>query len=393
MLKEHLRWPGALPAPITTSRPRADVNSAHRLKIGYVSSDFRTHSVSYFFEPLLQAHDKDVVEVYCYSGGQRPDATTVRLQALAHAWRDIGAMTDAQAAEQIYADGIDILVDLNGHTAQNRLRVFAHKPAPIQVTYLGYPDTTGLRTMDYRITDAWSDPPGDEVYYTEKLIRLEGCFLCYRPPDDAPPVATLPALKQGFITFGSFNARAKINEEVITLWSRLLQDIPTSRLLIKNPSLTCSVTRDYLYEQFKTQGITRERVELRGLARSTQDHLATYADIDIALDTFPYNGTTTTCEAMWMGVPVVTLAGDAHIGRVGVSLLHTVGQEDLISRNQDEYLRLARSLAEDRTRLANLRGELRQRMAASPLCDAQAFARKVEASYRDIWSICLSDKP
>ena len=383
-LNAHRRWPGALPAREKQPRPPADEHLTRRLKIGYVSADFRTHSVSYFLEPLLQAHNRDAVEVHCYSAGQGADATTARLQAHAHVWRDISAMTDAQAAERISADGIDILVDLGGHTAKNRLPLFARKPAPIQVTYLGYPDTTGLAAMDYRITDSRADPAGADAYCTETLVRLEGCFLCYQPPEDAPPVSAPPVLQHGFITFGSFNARAKINATVIRQWSRLLQALPTARLFIKNPSLTCAETRDRLHAQFVEQGIAHERVELRGLARSSQEHLATYAHIDIALDTFPYNGTTTTCEALWMGVPVVTLAGDAHVGRVGVSLLQAVGLEDLIARDQDDYVQRAMSLANDQAKLAASRAGLRQCMAASRLCDALSFARKLEAAYRDM---------
>ncbi len=384
MLREHKRWPGALAAPVVTSHPHPVAGSERRMRIGYVSADFRNHSVAYFLEPLIRAHDRGAVEVYCYSNVALPDVITGRLQALADRWRPIAGLTDEQAVNQIRADGIDILVDLGGHTSGSRLELFAHKPAPVQVTYLGYPDTTGLVTIDYRITDAWSDPPGAEAHYTEKLMRLDGCFLCYRPPDDAPPVVALPALQQGFVTFGSCNARAKINAEVIRLWSRLLQEVPGSRLLVKNPSLTCATTRERLHEQFVAQGVARERVELRGLAQATQEHLATYAHIDVALDTFPYNGTTTTCEAMWMGVPVVTLAGEVHVGRVGVSLLHAVRLEHLIARDQEEYLHLAMDLAKDQTRLAGLRAELRQRMATSLLCDTQAFARKIETAYQQM---------
>jgi predicted O-linked N-acetylglucosamine transferase (SPINDLY family) len=203
MLREHKRWPVTIAAPDPISVPPPVAASNRRLRVGYVSADFRNHSVAYFLEPLFQAHDRGAVEVYCYSSVAIADATTARFQALADQWRNIAGLTDEQAAGQIRADGIDILVDLGGHTSGSRLALFARKPAPVQVTYLGYPGTTGLATIDYRITDAWSDPPGAEAHYTEKLIRLEGCFLCYRPPDDAPPVATLPALRQGFLTVGS----------------------------------------------------------------------------------------------------------------------------------------------------------------------------------------------
>ncbi len=389
MLREHRRWPVALAALAVKSRAVPITGAQRRLKIGYVSADFRNHSVAYFLAPLMEAHDRGNVEIYCYSSNALVDTTTAWFQGRADQWRPIAGLTDEQAARQIQADAIDILVDLGGHTSGSRLALFARKPAPLQVSYLGYPDTTGLSTMDYRLTDAWSDPPGADAHYTETLMRLEGGFLCYQPSAEAPPVSPLPALQHGVITFGSFNARAKINDAVIQLWSRLLHELPTARLLIKNPSLTCAVTRDRLHEQFVAQGIARERVTLHGLARTTQVHLATYAQIDIALDTFPYNGTTTTCEALWMGVPVVTLAGEVHVGRVGVSLLHAVGLEGLIGRDQDAYVQRAVSLAHDRAELATLRATLRQRMADSPLCDAPAFARKVEVAYRSM----LQGKP
>jgi len=392
MLSEHKRWPGALQTPDAALRAPTDADLERRLKIGYVSADFRTHSVTYFFEPLLQARDRNAVEVYCYSAGQGADATTARLQALVDGWRDIGGMTDEQAAKQIRADGIDILVDLGGHTAKSRLGLFARKPAPIQVTYLGYPDTTGLTAVDYRVTDAWADPPSAEAYHTETLIRLDGCFLCYRPPEKAPEVAALPVLQQGFITFGSFNNLSKMNESVIKLWSRLLQQIPSARLYIKNHSLLCEATRARFLERFVAQGIAPERLELCGFVPGDREHLATYAHVDIALDTFPYNGTTTTCEALWMGVPVITLAGESHVERVGVSLLHAVGAEGLVARNQDEYIELAVNLAEDHVRLAERRVTLRQHMAVSPLCDAQAFSRKMETNYRAIWQTMIRQK-
>lgn len=384
MLLEHKRWPVMLTSSESKSHRQIRAGSDRRLKIGYVSADFRNHSVSYFLEPLITEHDRSVVEIFCYSNVTLADATTARFQVIADQWRSIAGLTDEQAAQQIRIDNIDILVDLGGHTSSSRLTLFKHRPAPIQVTYLGYPDTTGLSTIDYRITDNWSDPVGTEIFYTEKLIKLEGCFLCYRPPVDAPAVTSLPALQHGFITFGSCNARAKINEQVIKLWSRLLQEIPDSRLLIKNPSLSCTATSRFLLDQFIAQGVASERVELRGLARSTQEHLATYAQIDIALDTFPYNGTTTTCEAMWMGVPVVALEGTSHVGRVGVSLLRAVGQERLIGCDWNEYVRIAKTLSEDLDQLATLRKDLRQQIAASRLCDARSFARKIETAYRSM---------
>jgi predicted O-linked N-acetylglucosamine transferase (SPINDLY family) len=356
-----------------------------RLKIGYVSPDFRTHSVAYFFEGLLRSHDNKVVETFCYAVKPHRDETTVRLQRESSAWRDVSTMDDAALVEQVRADGIDILVDLAGHTAGNRLTVFAARAAPVQVTYLGYPSTTGLSRMDYRLTDERADPPGEEAFYSEHLVRLPECFLCYQPLHQSPPVASAPMVHNGFITFGSFNNLAKINANVVALWSEILQAVPDSRLLIKNPSLTDIATAERYRAMFGTHGIAAERIELLGLVLDQQAHLDTYRRIDIALDTFPYNGTTTTCEALYMGVPVITLAGQAHAGRVGLSLLGSLGLEELIVRTPVDYVSCAVSLAMNPGRISELRHMLRERLLTSVICDADSFARKVEQAFRQIW--------
>ena len=386
ILAEHRRWaqvhanvPGGVPRYANSRDP------ARRLRVGYVSADFRSHAVGFFFEPLLANHDRNVVEAVCYSGVARPDATTERLRSMASQWRDIGGLSTEQVASMIRADGIDILVDLAGHTSGTRLKVFAHKPAPVQVTYLGYPTTTGLPVMDYRFTDELADPEGEDVYYTEKLLRLPGAFLCYRPLDNCPPVSPLPAMEKGYVTFGSFNNLSKISPSVISLWVKLLQEVPGSRLFVKNPSLTDTATRERYYGLLEKQGATRDRVELQGRTATQAEHLALYSRLDIALDTFPYNGTTTTCEAIWMGVPVITLAGQRHAGRVGVSILSNAGFGEWIARTPEQYITLAAGLAADVKKLAALRANLRQRMSDSPLCDGQVFARKVETAYREIW--------
>lgn len=383
---EHCNWAKIHAAALDEAQGYA--NSAEpnrRLRIGYVSSDFRAHSVAFFFEPLLANHDGGSVEIFCYSGVPRPDAVTQRLQGMAHYWRTIAGLPDEQVAQMIRTDGIDILVDLAGHTSGSRLRLFARKPAPVQVTWLGYPDTTGLDVMDYRLTDELADPAGREAWYTEKLLRLPGCFLCYKPLPEAPEVASLPALEKGYVTFGSFNNLPKINEKVIALWAELLRSIPSARLFIKSPPLTDAVTCERYYGLFEAQGISRERIELIGRTASQAEHLDLYKRLDIALDPFPYNGTTTTCEALWMGVPVITLAGERHSGRVGVSLLNAVGRPEWIAQTSEQYLAIARNLAQDVQGLATIRGSLRGQMAASPLCDGASFARKVEAAYREMW--------
>ena len=355
-----------------------------KLRIGYVSPDFRTHSVAYFLEPLLAAHDKNAVEVFCYSTSPRCDDTTQRFRKLASHWREIHDLSDQAVADAIVEDGIDILVDLSGHTAGNRLSLFMACPAPIQVTYLGYPNTTGLSCIDYRITDALADTEGADDLYTEKLLRLSGCFLCYSPPPDAPEVADAPCQRNGYVTFGSFNNYSKINENVTQLWARVLLSVAGSRLLIKATALTDVKTANRCRQMLLDAGIPEDRFRLIGRTKTTAEHLALYRQVDIGLDTFPYNGTTTTCEAMYMGVPVITMSGDRHATRVGSSLLTATGMGRMVADSNDAYLYIARELASDCDRLVELRGGLRQRMLSSPLCDAVTFARDVESAYRKI---------
>jgi len=356
-----------------------------RLRIGYVSPDFRMHSVAYFFAPLLQHHNAEHVETWCYAASPRVDEITRRLQAMADHWCDISGLDNASAIEQIQSDKIDILVDLAGHTAGNRITIFAARPAPIQLTWLGYPATTGLSEIDYRVTDVIADPQGQDEFYSEKLYRLPGCFLCYEPYNNSPDVALPPIIEKGFVTFGSFNNLAKINLDVVAVWARLLHAVPGSHLLIKNPSLTDHATAERYLNLFKQHGVTEDRVELLGLAPTTEEHLKTYNRIDIALDTFPYNGTTTSCEALYMGVPVVTLTGHTHAGRVSTSLLSSLGLRDLAATTADEYIDIAASLAADQVRLSELRLTLRRRMSESPLSDGKTFAHKIEQAYRAIW--------
>lgn len=383
--EEHRRW-GELYAHTTT--PASYNNTPdpdRRLRIGYVSPDFRNHSVAYFIESVLLHHDPAHFDITCYANAKRPDATTARLQKQVARWREIYGRSDKEVEDVIREDGIDILVDLAGHTAGNRLPIFAHKPAPIEVTYLGYPNTTGLSAMDYRITDAWTDPPGQEAFHTEELVRLSRGFLCYTPRPDAPAVTPLPVLQTGRITFGSFNALLKITPEAIGFWSEVMRLLPGSRLVLKNRSLRDPATRRRYLSLFEANGIDPGRLEMLEIVQTALDHLALYNRIDIALDTFPYNGTTTTCEAMWMGVPVVTLEGDRHAGRVGVSLLNQVGLTDLIAKTPEEYAQIAVNLAKNTDKLANLRAGLRPRMAASPLCDGEGFTRDLEQAYREMW--------
>ncbi|MGB8167556.1 MAG: tetratricopeptide repeat protein [Chthoniobacteraceae bacterium] len=388
IFREHRTWGELHARPLEENAvPHAnDPSPERRLRIGYVSPDFRLHSVASFFENLLTNHDRAEVEVFCYSNLLRSDSVTERLRMQAAHWREISELNDAQAAELIRRDQIDILIDLAGHTSRNRLLTFAHRPAPVQVTYLGYCDTTGLKTMDYRLTDAHADPPGmTEHFHSEELVRLQAGAWCYRPFEEAPTVNAPPVLRTGSVTFGSFNALPKVTDVTVLLWTRILRDVPNSRLLLKNPGLQDPSVHRRLRNLVEKEGISPERLELLGHLPSLSDHLSTYQRVDIALDTFPYHGTTTTCEALWMGVPVVSLAGKTHASRVGVSLLSTVGLPELVASSENEYLHLAVKLANDLPRLTKLRQTLRHRMQDSPLMDGPRLARGIEAAYREMW--------
>jgi predicted O-linked N-acetylglucosamine transferase (SPINDLY family) len=378
-LAAHRAWGAALAVP----KPRPfPLRRPGRLRVGYVSADFRTHSVAYFLEPLLAHHDRAAVEVFCYADVARPDATTARLRALADHWVPIDRLSDAGAAARIRDDGIDLLIDLSGHTGQSRLSLFAARPAPVQATWLGYPATTGLAAMDWRLTDGIADPPGAaEPFHAERLLRLPNGFLCYRPPAEAGEPAPAPMIANGFVTFGSFNQLAKLSDETVAAWASVLDRVPGSRLLLKSKALDDAATRAWHLGRFQSHGIAAERLELLGYIAAADGHLAAYGRIDVALDPFPYNGTTTTCEALWMGVPVVTLAGDRHAGRVGVSLLTRIGLDTLVAHDIADYAARATALVADRDGLTALRAGLRDRLRASPLLDEPRFARDMEAAF------------
>jgi predicted O-linked N-acetylglucosamine transferase (SPINDLY family)/ADP-heptose:LPS heptosyltransferase len=357
-----------------------------RLRVGYVSGDFRHHSVAFFLEALLGAHDRREVEVFLYTSDPRSDAATERLKALADHYVPIYNLPDEHAAAKIREHGIDILVDLSGHTSGNRMMLLARKPAPVQLTWLGYPATTGLPTIDGRITDAVADPPGDaDRLHTERLIRLDGGFLCYRPYDKAGAVAPLPARGTGRVTFGSFNNRAKLSPRTIALWAEIMGQVPDARLLLKATQFKDAGTRKRCREAFVAAGVDDDRIEILSPLPDAGDHLALYGRVDIALDPLVYNGTTTTCEALWMGVPVVTLRGDRHAARVGASILAATGLASLIAETPDRYVAIATRLAGDLDTLAQLRAGMRELLRKSPLCDAAGFARRMERAYREAW--------
>jgi protein O-GlcNAc transferase len=394
LFSQHKQWYAQHAVPLATTI-QIHLNSRLRdrhLRIGYVSPDFRMHSVAYFIEPVLTLHDRAAFEIFCYSDLVRPDSVTHRLKNLEVHWRDIFGMSDEQASKLIRDDQIDILIDLAGHTSGNRMLLFARKPAPIQVTYLGYPSSTGLSTMDHRITDSWADPPGQtEQFYTEKLVRLPHGFLCYKPPEYAPEITKPSVLKAEGITFGSFNHRAKITPIVVKLWSEILTSLPNVKLVLKSRSLSDNGTQNLLLEMLLKNGVSPERVKFVGYIPSLLEHLELYNSIDIGLDTFPYNGTTTTCEAMWMGTPVIVLSGQNHISRVGVSLLSNIGLTELIAESTEDYLEKAIKLAGDLKRLQKLQAGLRDMMLRSSLTDDHQFIHALEDVYRKMWLSWLDE--
>ena len=382
----------ALQSPITSNAATstaisAATNEQRPLRIGYVSSDFRHHAVSHFIEPVFAAHDKNKFQLFAYYHHTVVDDMTKRIQSHVSHWRSLVGKSDSDIAAMIRADGIDILIDLAGHTATNRLPMFARKPAPLQVTWLGYPNTTGLSTMDYRITDAFADPPGmTDAFHTEKLHRMPETFSCYSAPADAPAVSPLQAKRKGRVTFGSFNNFAKITAEVITVWSNILKRIPTATLFLKYKDLDSVPMTQYIHHQFMTRGVLVSQLRIQGDDASHVEHMARYNNIDIALDPFPYNGTTTTLDALWMGVPVITLAGASHVGRVGVSQMSNLGLQELIAKNQDDYVNIAVELAGNIEKLSALRAGMRERMLSSPLMNVQRFTRNLEQGYEQMWA-------
>ena len=391
--EEHLNWHNRhAAAMLPTSAPGArNADPERKLRIGYVSPDFKEHSVAYFIEPILAAYDRQGFEVCCFSDVGRPDAVTERLKGYVDQWLDISAYSDDSVAAAIREQGIDILVDLAGHTSRHRLLVFAGKPAPVQVSYLGYPATTGMAAMDYRLIDAITDPDGSENVCSERLLRLPESFLCYAPAATAPAVAPSPCLENGHISFGSFNHLSKVTEAVVGTWSQILLRVPGARLIMKHISLQDPAIRQRYLDLFESHGVAAGRITMLSWSESVGDHLSCYAGVDIALDTFPYNGTTTTCEALWMGVPVVTFAGDAHVSRVGLSLLNNAGLGELVAGDVHEYIDRAISLAADREYLAAMRSGLRQSVAESALCNRQGMAAALGQAFRDIWKQYCSE--
>lgn len=392
--QEHRRFQS-----VVAREPRVievrDRDPDRKLRVGYISPDFRLHSVAFFIAPTIEGHDKESVEVTCYSTGLTEDKLTERIRAAAGRFRNAFRMSDEDLAALIREDEIDILVELSGHTADNRLGMLANRAAPVQMTYLGYPNTTGINAMDYRITDGVADPVGaGEAWYTEKLVRVEGGFLAYQPAGFARdlPVSLAPARDAGYVTFGSFNNLAKINHAVLDTWASILEQVPGSVILLKARGLRTDQVKERIAAAFAARGVDAEkRVRLLGHERAAADHMRVYNQIDLALDTFPYNGTTTTCEALWMGTPVLSFEGVTHASRVGASILTHVGLPELVAKDRQGYIDKAVSLGKDLDALAKLRSGLREKFAASPVMDASRLARGLEKAYREAWqAYCAS---
>jgi protein O-GlcNAc transferase len=383
---EHLEWARRHTAHLVpTPAGENDRSPDRRLRIGYVSPNFRNQAIMSFVMPIIENHDRGAMEIHCYSDTRAPDEWTARLKRQADQWRDTATLSDLQLAQLIRADNIDILIDLTGHIGDGRLRAFALKPAPVQVSYIGYQGTTGVPAVDYFLTDDWADPAGQtERYFVEKLQRLPETFFCYEPPSDAPDIGPLPSTAAGLITFGCQNNLAKVTPRTIALWSRVLNAVPDSKLILLAPN--SREVDDRILSAFTPAGISQNRIELVRRA-SPRDYLDRYNRIDIALDPVPFNGHTTTCDAAWMGCPTIILAGTIYPYRFGGTILRNIGLSDLIANDENDYVRLTGELAQNQQRLLRIRSSLRDEMRRSPITDGPGFTRKLELAYRQMWKL------
>ncbi|MBI4700223.1 MAG: tetratricopeptide repeat protein [Deltaproteobacteria bacterium] len=388
LFERHRSWGRRLEQLVAPDRlPHGPPAEPERmLRIGYLSPDLRGHSVAFFIMPLLLHHDRRRFEIVGYFDHAAADAITAQIRPRCDLFREVAHLGDAALSQLIRQDDVDILVDLAGYSSGGRMGVLARRPAPVQVSYLGYLNTTGLSTVDARITDALADPPGrTEGLHTERLLRPFPSFLCYMPPSAAPQVAEAPSLREGRPTFGSFNHLRKLSEAAVRLFAAVLRQEPGARLLLKCCSLGEPACSSRVRSWFAAEGIEGDRLELRGPQAALGEHLASYALVDVALDSFPYHGTTTTCEALWMGVPVVTLAGNSHRSRVGASVLGNVGLGQLVAENEQGFVERAVEVARDVAWRAELRAGLREGMACSPLMDGAGHARALCDAYVQLW--------
>ncbi len=380
---EHCRWAERFAPPPTNRIFANPPDPARRLRVGYISADLRAHPVGYALAPVLEAHDRQAVEAVCYASGAQ-DAWTERIRKAAALWRTTGCLDDAQLERQIVEDGIDILIDLSGHTPGNRLTVFARKPAPVQATWLGYFNTTGLTAMEYLIADPVLAPPGENAPFLEKALRIDGCRFAWELPADLPEVGPAPCLARGFPTYGCFHKPARVGLGVVEAWAEVLKSNPDARLVMKNRAFADDACRAVYRSHFERCGIAAERVDLLGPS-DYDGYLRALGEVDLALDPFPFTGGATTCDALAMGVPVITLRGDRFVGRLGAGILQNAGLPDLIAESPAEYVRKAVELGHDPGRLTQLRAEMRGLLAGSVLCDVAGFTKKLEALYREIW--------
>ena len=385
VFEEHKKWGISTTKkfpPAFKFKPR---EAGAKIRVGFLSADLCHHPVAHFIEPIFRGYDRERFEVVAYGDQRKSDEFSARFAKQVDLWRETSSYDDRALAKLIHEDRIDILFELAGHTAYNRLGVFALKPAPVQVSYLGYPGTTGLPTMDFRITDAFADPQGTtEHLHTEKLIRVPECAWCFEPDASAPEIEPLPALKNGFVTFGCFNNMAKLNPSLFETWAEILLRVPGSHLRLKARTLTDDGVRKELKSYFTERGIEEDRLDFFGHTKKIADHLNHYQSVDIALDSFPYHGTTTTCEAMWMGSPVVTRAGKTHVSRVGVSLLSAVGLQEFITDTREAYIEKAVALAAQTDRLQELRSGMRDRLRNSVLMDEKRFVQGFEKALMEM---------
>jgi protein O-GlcNAc transferase len=382
--QESVKWEQQQAVGIVAKTVHANIPDPERvLKIGYVSADLRDHPVMCYIEPILEAHDKSKVEVYCYANQEINDPTTDRLKYHSHHWRDVFQMTDDEMAEQVERDGIDILVDLSGHTSGNRLLVFARKPAPIQATWIGYFNTTGVKAIDYIISDKYMVPPEDEHLYTEKPLRMAKSA-CYQVHKYNIPVAPPPVLKNGYLTFGCFSTLGKFSSEVLEVWAEILKAIPDSRLYLKNAAFGLETTRVEYREKFQKMGVDPERIDFQG-AGPLEMYLVEYNNVDLMLDTFPYNAGTTALDALWMGLSMITLKGDRLVARIGEGLLGALELEEFIAKDKQDYVAKAVAYSKNPQRLAEVRGQLRAKLEAHPMTNPPVFTRGLEDAYRSVW--------
>ena len=383
-LNEHVWWdrlhgPGMAAAPA-----HANERSPNRkLRVGYVSADFRTHAVAHFILPIYEAHSRRDFEIYSYAKMSALDAISERFRELSDGWRITLGLADSNVAELIRADKIDILVDLGGHTSGNSLGLFCLQAAPVQVSYFGYPHTTGLRAIQYRLTDAIADPPEDRSYDTERLVRLPGTWCCW-DPQPAPDVTSAPIVANGYITFGGIHNLLKVNDGVVDLWSRVLHAVPGSRLMLYRHTFN-DVARSHFGQKFMDRGIAPDRLEMRTTGVDGISHLREYSKIDICLDTQPWSGNTSTCESLWMGVPMLTLRGSQAAGRQSATVLTAVGLGELIAETPEQFVDIAVKLAASPQQIVKLRARLREQVKRSPLCDSKTFTEHLENAYRNMW--------